>query len=239
MGGEQGTEQRVADTRMITVSTFSRQASIWRQVAPTLEQFVRWANTNLHPAGEAVNIFGPADRNPLIAEVGFRLAAAGFQPTPVPPPQLEAEARRMITGLPRGSAASESLQAFEWHQAAALSKAIRHFADAFSPAQFSPSVPGCGVVGAAVADIISGSHLIEVKTVNRPFRGSDIRQVLTYSAMYYASGTTVDKMTIYNPRLGCAFSMPLNSVAAGVSGHSQVELMQDIVHYMTGMQVSA
>lgn len=224
---------------MITVATFTRQSSVWRQVAPTLEQFVRWANANLYSVGAAVNIFGPAERNPLIAEVGFRLAAAGFEPSPLPPWQLEAEARKMITQLPRGSAASESLHQFEWQQAASLSTAIRHFADTLPPTRFLPGVPGCGVVEAAVADIIAESHLIEVKAVNRPFRGADIRQVLTYSAMYYASGVAIDEMTIFNPRLGCAFSMPLNSVAAGVSGHSQVELMQDIVHYMTGMQVSA
>jgi len=224
---------------MISALAFVRHSSIWRQVAPTLEQFVRWVNTNVRSIAPAIAWRGHTERNPLIAEVGFRLAEGGFDAATILPFEVEERARQMILQLPRGAAAAQRLHGFEWQQAAELGKAIRNYTATLPVAQFSPTVPGCGVVDTAIADILSEDNLIEVKAVKRPFRGSDFRQVLTYAAMYYASGREIRDVAVYNPRLGDIVSMPLDSLAVGVSGHHRVELMQDIVSYMTGLQTSA
>jgi hypothetical protein len=145
----------------------------------------------------------------------------------------------MIVGLPRGSIAVDELRRVEWHEAALLSSNMRLYLSSVKDPVFSPAVPGCGVVDEAEADIRSNSTLIEVKTVNRPFRSSDFRQVLTYAAMYYASSVEINAVTILNPRLGDVASSTLEDIAVGVSGRSKVELMQEIVSFMTDIQISA
>lgn len=224
---------------MISVSEFSKQSSVWSQAAPTLEQLVRWVNSNLLSIGSRIDISGPTDRNSLIAETAFQLASYRGQNPLRPAEEAEAEARRLIIQLPRGASAFAQLRPQEWHSATTISQVITNFVSRREAPQYSPRVPGCGVVDASNADVLAGSELIEVKTVNRQFRGSDYRQVLTYAAMLYASGTEVESVTLLNPRQGDAITLTLDHIAAGASGQSRVELMQDLVNFMIALQVSA
>jgi hypothetical protein len=224
---------------MITVSEFVRQSSVWRQVAPTLEQFVRWSNTNVTSFSQPLSMSSQGERNALIAEVAFRLAEAGFVQGSAPPVDLETHARELISRLPRGRASADQLMSFEWSYAYQICATIQAYADDSGPVVYSPRAPGCGVVGASFADIIRGSELIEVNAVKRPFRTADFRQVLTYAAMLYASDCVVTHISLLNPRLCEVVAVSLDNVATGVCGQSRVELMQDLVNFMVGLQVSA
>jgi hypothetical protein len=224
---------------MISVGDFVKHSSVWRQITPTLEQFVRWVNINVKRIGREIKIYGPPDRNALIAEVAFRLAKVDFAAAPASKIEVETHARHLIEQLPRGEAAATKLLPYEWQHVYDLCNVIRSYIANFPSVQFSPRVPGCGVVDAATADLLADCQLIEVKAVKRQFRSADYRQVLTYAAMLYASGQAVDNVTLLNPRLGIVVSTPIDSVAAGVCGQSRVELMQDLVNCMISLQVSA
>ncbi|WP_459805024.1 hypothetical protein [Herbidospora sp. RD11066] len=156
-----------------------------------------------------------------------------------PPFGVEGHARAFITDLVHGDADLDTLSRTEWQEAIQLCAAIQRYSAVNSNALFLHRVPGCGVVDAATADIISGSELIEVKAVTRAFRALDFRQTLTYAAMYYASGFEVTRITLLNPRRGRFFSESLDLVASDSSGHGRVELMQHLISWMLGLQVSA
>ena len=67
--------------------------------------------------------------------------------------------------------------------------------------EFSPAVPGCGILRACEGDIAAGSSLIEVKTVDRKFSSKDLRQVVVYLALRYLSGLPEwDEAILFNPR---------------------------------------
>jgi len=104
---------------------------------------------------------------------------------------------------------------------------------------FSPRIPGCGVVDAATADVLAADELVEIKTVTRPFQANDLRQALTYAAMLYASGGRVGYIALLNPRWARVVRLSIGEIAAATRGDSDVELMQELVEWMVGLQISA
>jgi hypothetical protein len=67
----------------------------------------------------------------------------------------------------------------------------------------------------------------------------DLRQILTYAALSYAADHPVDRITLLNPRRARSITMSIDFVAIGAGCTSTVEMMQQLIQWMTGLQVSA
>lgn len=153
--------------------------------------------------------------------------------------QAEEDARAFVSQLPRSDQVTSPLTNAEWYEIEQIRTKIAIYTSTLAEPEFSPVVPGCGVVDQAVCDVTSGSEIVEVKAVVRPFRSMDFRQLLTYMAMLYASGKRFDRLTLLNPRTAWYFSAEIDSVASGSGGKTGVELLQELVEWMIGLQVSA
>jgi hypothetical protein len=127
----------------------------------------------------------------------------------------------------------------EWHEVGRLAQVTQKYTSLLVEPEFSPVIPGCGVVDSAVGDVLTGAELIEIKTVGRLFRVPDLRQALTYAAMLYSAGRGVEHITLLNPRRARVVKMSIGRIAAGVRGGSAVELLQDLMEAMIELQVSA
>lgn len=223
---------------MISVSDFANHASLWHHVAPTLEQVVRWSNSQQNSLGSAPASMGRPARRALISETAFRLTAAGYSPQSFSSYSLEDDARSFISMLPRGHVESYALTPIEWHDVKNLSVVINKYLGQQATPVFFPAIPGCGIVDSARADILIEDNLVEVKAVTRQFRALDFRQVLTYSAMLYASKSQIRRITLLNPRRARYVTGSLDELSMAASGRSAPELMQDLVNSMIGLQVS-
>jgi hypothetical protein len=223
---------------MISARRFSLQGSVWRQHAPMMEQVVRWINSHEVVFGRPVRVSQHANRNGIVAETAFRRAAVNA-PLFERDEEAESEARRLLALLPRGQFADAELAETERLEASLIQQNIARYAATLQEVRYFHPVPGCGVVDAAVGDLIHAGGIAEIKAVERAFRGTDLRQVLIYATMKYASGSTVDEISLYNPRRARLFSSTLDDIAFGVSGRSAVELVQDLVDAMVGFQISA
>jgi hypothetical protein len=200
---------------------------------------VRAVNSLQESLGAPVPSYSSNERNALIAETAFLLAGAGFPNDLYEKYELEAKARDFLLKLPHSSGAEAELTSEEWLEVGMLAQITRRYAARLHQPIFSPSIPGCGVVDAATADLLAGRELVEIKTVTRPFRSYDVRQALTYTAMLYSSGYTVEIITLLNPRRARVVNMPVGEIAAVTRGDSAVELMQDLMEWMLDLQVSA
>jgi hypothetical protein len=223
---------------MISARRFSLQGSVWRQHAPMIEQVVRWINSREVQFGRPIRVSGNANRNGLIAETGFRRAAVNA-PLFDKDDGAEREARSLLALLPRGQFGDIPLSESERLEATLIQQNTAHYVATLENPRYFHPVLGCGVVDSALGDIIHSGGLVEIKSVVRPFRGTDLRQILVYATMKYASGSMVEGVSLYNPRRARLFSSSLDEMAYGVCGRSAVELMQDLVDSMVGFQVSA
>lgn len=116
---------------------------------------------------------------------------------------------------------------------------VRHTALAIVAPVYGPAFAGSGVVDDAVGDIYlpSNEELIEVKAVQRLFRGSDLRQVLTYASLTDAR-TPVTSVTLLNPRLGTFYSATCEDLAQDIGAGSWVELRMSLLDFMSGLALS-
>jgi hypothetical protein len=204
-----------------------------------MEPVIRWSNTHQVSLGAAVDSNSDNQRNSLIAEAAFLLASSEFSYSPGSPARVERQARGFLTQFPRSEALSAELTPDEWNEIGQLARVMQYYTSRLANPSFSAPIPGCGVVEPAICDILTADELIEIKTVTRPFRSADLRQSLTYTAMLYAAGRGVEKITLLNPRRAINVTLSIAEIASGARGDSAGELMQDIVERMTGLQVSA
>lgn len=224
---------------MISAGTFARQNSIWDSCTPALGEVVRWANENRKSLTKSVRSNSDPARHSLLAEVAFLSAKNSVHKTKLTPQKIEQEARSFVVKLPRSEMAKEPLSKDEWIEVDKLASVIKNHLEGKIGIYFNPTIPGCGVVDATIADITCEREIIEVKAVTRPYRSMDYRQVLTYVAMLHASGTHVDTVTLLNPRRSNYVTIDVEDLAATASGKSKVEVMHDIATWMIGLQVSA
>ncbi|WP_251151075.1 hypothetical protein [Cellulosimicrobium sp. Marseille-Q4280] len=175
----------------------------------------------------------------LIAEAAFALVARGdSMREPVAMGAAVESARRYLLGFSLNPPSDHSLDGDELEEVRQLADALARMTREFVHIEFWPSVPGCGVVDTGHADIVADGCIYEVKSVSRKFRASDVRQLLTYCAMFSANGRQYAEMGLINPRLGTRVNVSLEFVAQGVSGLSWAELAREIIRRMTELQVS-
>ncbi|MFE5291418.1 hypothetical protein ACFQ8T_04500 [Isoptericola sp. NPDC056618] len=223
---------------MISTRVFSRQRSIWANLAPTLEPVVRWANENYTEFSDPVPANGgePAN-NALIAEAAFGLVASGRSWDSFSNADLRI-VREYVLRVGEYPMPATNLDAEELEEVRGLARSLGTNVSLMPTIEFWPEIPGCGVVDSARGDILSGLRLLEVKCVTRPFRSGDFRQLLTYCAMYAASGVEIESVGIVNPRTGREIHLSVEFVCRGSSGLTSVEFFREVQRTMLELQVS-
>jgi hypothetical protein len=219
---------------VITPKTFAALGSVWHVAVPSLEQFTRWVNATERPYTFGVPRTGDTARSALIAETAFQMATAGLADS-----TSEASARSLLERLP-GPPQGGPLSAEELAQSRRLARNLTYIVpmDGKTLPTAHPVFPGCGVVGSAVGDLLRGHELIEVKTVERGFRGLDFRQSLTYAALAYAAGQEIGRITLVNPRRALWFTSSSSTLARDLGAVSWIDLMQNLVNAMTDVNPS-
>ena len=81
--------------------------------------------------------------------------------------------------------------------------------------------------------------LFEVKTVDRSFRGVDLRQLLTYAALNFASREReISTLGLVNPRRGVFFEMPVGDLCLDIAGRSSESLFAMIIQVLSSGELS-
>ena len=102
-----------------------------------------------------------------------------------------------------------------------------------------PIFYGCGFIDTSEGDVIFGDTLYEVKTVERTFRSSDVRQVLTYAALNSGSGQySISRFGLFNPRRGNYCELDLDDVCVGISGRPAQELFSIVIETISSGDIS-
>ncbi|THF52953.1 hypothetical protein E6C50_01735 [Flavobacterium supellecticarium] len=84
---------------------------------------------------------------------------------------------------------------------------------------FKPKLKGYSFIPDLVADISIGDTLYEIKTVNRNFQSSDLKQLLIYLALKQVSEqTTWSYAGLYNPRKGTYCRFNVRNLVYNISG---------------------
>jgi hypothetical protein len=141
----------------------------------------------------------------------------------------------------RGSDASQPDE-IERGEIVDIARRLRHFfrkQHSGKALQLSLVFPGCGFVDDSEGDVLVEQTLYEIKAGDRSFRLADVRQVLVYLAMNQSANCyNINKVGFLNPRLGVCYSLDVEELVHRVAGKSSVELLSDIVYFVSSSGVS-
>jgi hypothetical protein len=99
---------------------------------------------------------------------------------------------------------------------------------------FWPEFPGCGIIQQCKGDIIQGNNLIEVKAGDRTFRITDLRQLLTYCCLNFASKKyDLHSVTLLNPRRGVFYETSIAALVTACTGARAIDFFTDMVAFIS------
>lgn len=125
-------------------------------------------------------------------------------------------------------------------EAMQLTLRLLNFFPSGATTQIRPKFRGCGIINACEGDVIFRDLLIEVKAGDRGFRVSDLRQLLVYSALAYASDENrFTRIGLFNPRTGMAWSKSLDEVCMSISGLRANDVLPKLVDHMQVLNASS
>lgn len=218
---------------MISARRFYRSPSLWLDLVPTLEHVVRWLNQNTVRSSWPVPARGGNyEHNAFLAEAAFALHAAGVDlDSPLRSAVLDGVIAQ-LHAMGHETPEVENLEEQELVEIRDIAINLHVLTRDLKAPEYWPLAEGCGYVDPAHADIIDGGALYEVKTVSRAFRAPDLRQLLTYAAMFDAAGTRIGRIGLMNPRRGTQVAVSIDFLARGSSGLASAELLRRIVARM-------
>jgi hypothetical protein len=237
---------------MIDASTFAISFNaFWHAHTPTCEHFVR--RLNLHGLDRVyppMFQFAKTARRAVIAEYAFSLfverrsdsVLAGEYASGSRRERAWSETvRRLEPYANQGLDIQNHLNEEEDREVAELANRLEQFFNRSQQVVVRPIFPGCGYLDASEGDVIFGSTLYEVKTVERPVRSSDIRQTITYAALNAAfapSRYEIRSVGLFNPRRGQSFDIEVEHICSEISGRPAQELFALIVQAISSGEIS-
>jgi hypothetical protein len=251
----------MGDSALISAERFARErASYWNQLLPRLEPFIRLLNLSVGRFSPPMAATVAPERRAFVAELGFELFRTPVEGPIEPESELVDQAAdgvririATLAGRPVEDIAPPTPA--ERSEAVALAGRLRRFVRQRVASTYTvdPVIPGCGIVESATADLLidrarfsldvdaaeTYDHLLyEVKTVTRPFRAIDVRQLITYAALMAAADEAPVTVGVVNPRLGTFVECPLDRLAEDIAGLPANRLLQQIIFDISASEIS-
>lgn len=210
------------------------------------ERFVRWINVGGLERFEPPMKRSETTNRALIAEFAFSLFAERMQRKAekkseegIEEAAWQATENRLAPFVTRGLSLSRELSSDEQQEVAHITKSLIKFFESEKQMLIRPLFPGCGYIDASEGDVVIGSTLYEIKTVERAFRGADIRQLITYGALNFASTKyNITGFGLFNPRAGIFFEGNVEVICHEISGKSSDELFSAVVQAISSGELS-
>lgn len=237
---------------MISETTFAGSyVSFWRSVIPHSERFIRRLNLGLDRFAPPIFARSSPNRRGYINEIAFRMfvhsrqgGTAGEAALALARSKVAEEARSYLLrfqGIEEDQVAD--LTDDEWQEVSRLVRAINAIIAHENPENarviVSPRFSGCGILDACAGDLLVGDELIEIKAGDRAFRVTDIRQLLTYCALNLSEHRyVINRVGSANPRRGTCFSLDLDTLCLELSSRSAVDVLSEIVYFVSSGDVS-
>ncbi len=236
---------------MIPLKTFVEGfTSFWRAQVPRSEEFVRRMNLSYERISPPIAANGPSERRSVVNEMSTRMFQALVKrqidrslPDHSYLTRLEQQCKEKISRLAGGRGqVAHNLSEGEQSEAHTLALVLYDYFLADLRRRdcvLDPPLKGCGLIDACEADVFARHTLYEIKAGDRGFRSIELRQLLVYCALNYASGQyAIEKVGVVNPRQGIEFNYPIDDLAIEVAGKTSAQLFQVVIGYLTAGGVS-
>lgn len=227
---------------MITEIEFIRDfTSFWRTLSPLSQDFVRHINCEVQQLATEPKTSTSKNnsRRALLNEVGFDLFEYAHEKQikveNVKPEillDITKKASSYISQLrTKAPVFNIELNPNEVDEIYDITNRLLSFFSDFEAIKIKPKFPGYGKLNSCLGDVLANKTLYEIKAGNRPFRSIDLRQLALYQTLnHFSKQYTINKLALFNPRLGYHFSIPHHDFSIHFSGLSTEELCHRIAY---------
>jgi hypothetical protein len=238
-------------SNMIDEVTFStRFSALWSVLTPSMEHFVRSANLDLYERYEApISAGTEPDVRAVLSEAAFVAVNRSLHTSQPAREYAKTHAEELIeagynrVAHLRGSdrletPISNTIKQELGQLGDSISKYLRSLPD-FKMLAPEPSFRGCGYLSPCSGDYSCSCTYIEMKNVERNFRATDFRQILTYLFLDWATGQgSYDCWVLLNARKGIFVEGSVEQIADGCAGKSADMLFEEILYNVTSGDLS-
>jgi hypothetical protein len=210
----------------------------WNKIFPFSSRLVRKLNLQKEHFTDPYISNNDPDSRAIINETSFRLFEKSVNEKKTPNQFSETEVKQIakkatiyIAELSRNSKYSiYYLNNSELNEAVRIAKRTLDYIG--NNIQVSPKFPGCSIINSCYGDMKSNNCIYEIKAGDRDFRVNDIRQLLVYSLLNYASNEKFENIGLINPRRGCAVKISLKEAIEMASGRGVSEVFNEILEFI-------
>lgn len=227
----------------------SHFSGFWHTSLPNLESVVRTLNLAAEREQRPLVSGISPDRRDIVSETSFQLARIR---TPRSgrgePNDVNLAFERAVAFLqepPAHERAIGALNEEEVGEVRVLTDRLLQFTRlqlngmALLQADFSPKFSGHGALEACEGDIVVDDRLIEVKCVDRAFRSTDFRQVLTYATLAYLSrAQTYASLVLYNSLRGTSIIVGTDELVRSSGGKTKEEFFHEVSYALCSGEIS-
>lgn len=216
--------------------------SYWSGIFPRLEHFVRISNTGPRVFDSPINLSSAGKRHPFITETAFlRWKSVMIDGVELDSHTAQTTARHRLSAVSRQVSLGPDLTSAERGETEILAgRLLRYFKTIknLSHVEIDPKLPGCGPISGGSPDLLAVDNsygvsvqiMAEIKTVNRKFRSTDIRQLIIYLVLYFAEhGYTPSVVMVVNPLLGRSLEIGVEDLFEFTSGRSSREVISELL----------
>jgi hypothetical protein len=220
--------------------------SSWQELAPTSQTYVRAINlSKLHFESPLTSKVDPKRRS-IVNEIGFLIFKSSINSQKSIEDIFKSDDLVKISERSLNIARSYQILSdeelmpatkMELQEAVFLANRIKLYLDQNEKEQkinVSPAFKGCGFIDDCYGDLLVGKTLYESKAGDRPFRLVDVKQILVYLALNFANKShDIQDIGFVNPRLGIYYKVKATEFSYGVSGKDLIELVSEIVEFIS------
>lgn len=228
---------------MITATQLSRNyPSLWKRIFPFLSRLVRKCNLQKDSFDDQIISEIDPSRRALVNELGFRLfeeiiSSSISDPNSINKDKLKDIIESTCAYISRLERVDENLEleTDELPEAFNIARrTIRYFQlyEKNIKLDVSPLFSGCGIVSDCYGDVLVGDTLYEIKSGEREFRISDLKQLLVYSTLNFSMrNTNISNVAILNPRLGIFVKITIKEFLEVSSGKSTIDTFNELINF--------
>lgn len=206
-------------------------SSIWQQHLPKLDsKYIEHLNFfEVKAIHDRQVIASAPSKSALFSEIAFNLSALAHDNQELPAAIFQDKVRQQdliaatagsLSKLVAYTGDQLSLSDAELSEILGLAENTMEFIEKMGGRQviFRPKVKGYGIISTLTADLSIDDTLFEIKTVNRNFKSSDLKQLFIYLALRHLSEEeTFTHGGLYNPRKSTYCKFEVNDLIKELS----------------------
>lgn len=225
--------------------------SFWQELLPTGEAYLRSINMSSLHFNRPLESNTEPKRRAIINEIGFLLYKFSIKSQTsinkiYNSNELENISRQSMQLVKNFQGTGDTELSFptqeEQSEGLKIAKRIDEYLQEHEKNRLvlpSPYFSGCGFLDGCSGDLLVGNTIYEVKSGDRAFRLIDVKQILVYIALNFIENKYIIENTGFiNPRVGTYYRVNLSEFSIASSGKNIIELLSEIIEFISGGGVS-